>query len=141
MSDPESGPTGHAPCIPISVLVVDDLFDAVASLAQVLALHGFSRVATAHTGGAALELAADDPPDVVLLDIGLPDLDGWEVARWLRLQGRGTGKRALVIAVTGRDSAADHRRSEEAGVDLHLVKPIDPAVLVGVLKRLARVLV
>jgi two-component system OmpR family response regulator len=131
---------GH-PDIPLSVLVVDDLFDVAASVVEVLSMSGFSRVSVAHTGGAALELAADNPPDVVLLDIGLPDLNGWEVARWLREQGRATGKRALVIAVTGYGSAADQSRSEEAGVDLHLVKPVEPAVLVGVLKRFARVLV
>jgi DNA-binding response OmpR family regulator len=122
------------------VLAVEDRGDAAASLVEVLALSGFVRVSVAPTGGDALDRAADDPPDVVLLDIGLPDLDGWEVARWLREQGRAAGKRSFVVAVTGRDSAADRRRSEEVGVDLHLVKPVDPGMLVGVLKRFARVL-
>ena len=94
----------------------------------------------ARTGGAALELAADDPPDVVLLDIRLPDLDGWEVSRWLRKQAGGNGKRPLVVAVTGCGTDGDHHKSEESGVDLHLVKPVDPAILVGVLRRFARVI-
>jgi CheY-like chemotaxis protein len=77
---------------PLSVLVVEDYEDAADSLATLLRLHGY-RVTVARTGGAALELAADDPPDVALLDIGLPDIDGWELARRMCEQaaGRRTG--------------------------------------------------
>jgi CheY-like chemotaxis protein len=122
------------------VLVVDDLDDAAASMAEVLSLSGVAHISVANTGGAALELAAGDPPDVVLLDIGLPDLNGWEVARWLREQGEGTGKRPFLIAITGFGSEADRRRSAAAGVDLHLVKPADLALLIGVLRRFARII-
>jgi CheY-like chemotaxis protein len=125
---------------PLSILLVEDQTDEAQSLADVLALSGFDRVRIARSGADALERADRDPPDIVLLDIGLPDLNGWEVARWLREQGRAAGKRAFVVAVTGYGSADDRRRSEEAGVYLHLVKPVDPAALVGVLKRFAGVL-
>jgi DNA-binding response OmpR family regulator len=121
----------------LSILVVEDHQDAADSTADLLQSHGH-RVRVSGTAGTALELAADDPPDVVLLDIGLPDMDGWQVARWLSEQAGGTGKRALLIAVTGRGSEADRERSRAAGIDLHLVKPVEPAVLIGVLKRFAR---
>jgi two-component system, OmpR family, response regulator len=138
------GPTdSHLPSSAVtllSVLVVDDVPDAARSLAEFLALCGFVRVSVAGTGKEALELADDDPPDVVLLDIGLPDLNGWEVARWLREQAGAKGKQPFLIAVTGFGSEDDRRRSAVAGMDLHLVKPADPGVVVGVLRRFSRIL-
>lgn len=117
----------------LSVLVVDDSPDAAGSTAELLALCGHD-ARVAGSGAAALAAAATDPPDVVLLDLGLPDMDGWEVAA--RLRGR-PGKPPVMVAVTGFGAEGDRRRSADAGVDLHLVKP---AVLVGVLRRFERVL-
>jgi CheY-like chemotaxis protein len=121
------------------ILVVEDNEDGAESTAALLQLHGH-RVLVACDGAAAVSLAADAPPDVALLDICLPGLNGWEVARWLREQTAGTGRRPLLIAVTGVGSDADRRRSAEAGIDLHLLKPVDPAALIGLLDRFRRVL-
>ena len=122
-------------CASLDVLVVEDRPDTAWSTAAVLALYGH-RVTVAGSGAAALNLAAADP-DVVLLDLGLPGMGGWEVAR--RLRGRAGGRPPLIVAITGYGTDADRRRSAEAGIDLHLVKPVDPAVLAGVLARFARV--
>jgi CheY-like chemotaxis protein len=127
------------PLPPLSVLVIEDDQDGADSTATLLQMYG-CRVVVAQTGHDALEFAANDPPDVAILDIRLPDLDGWEVARWLREQAKGTGKAALLIAVTGCGSDVDRQRSTEVGIHLHLVKPVEPAVLIGVLRRFARVL-
>jgi two-component system OmpR family response regulator len=141
MSAQQAGPIGEGPPLDtLSVLVVDDLDDAAMSMAEVLSLCGVAHVSIANTGSAALELSAADPPDVVLLDIGLPDLNGWEVARWMREQAKGKCKRPFLIAITGFGSEADRRQSAAAGVDLHLVKPADPEVLIGVLRRFARII-
>jgi two-component system, OmpR family, response regulator len=77
---------------PLSVLVIEDDEDAADSTAALLGMYG-CRVTLARCGADGLEVAADDPPEVVLLDIGLPGLDGWQVARWLREQAKGTGSR------------------------------------------------
>ena len=124
-------------CPRVSVLVVEDNPDAATSLSLLLELSGY-RVRVAATGRAALALAAAAPPDVVLLDILLPDIDGWEVARGLRtLGGR---KRPLIVAVTGLGREDDCRRSDEAGIDLHLTKPVAPRDLLAVLGRFARLM-
>jgi CheY-like chemotaxis protein len=81
----------------------------------------------------ALRVAHDWPPDVVLLDIGLPGLDGYEVAK--RLHERAAGRKPLLIAITGYGQDEDRRRSAEAGIHLHLLKPADPAGLQQMLKR------
>jgi DNA-binding response OmpR family regulator len=117
---------------PLRVLVVEDDEDTAASMALLLRLDGHE-VRVAGEGGAALREAQDRPPDVVLLDIGLPGLDGYEVAK--RLRERAAGKQPLVIAVTGRDQDEARRRSAEAGIDLHLLKPADPDGLRQMLKR------
>ena len=78
-------------------------------------------------------MAQVDPPDVVLLEIRLPKMDGWEVARRLREQA--TVKPPFCIAVTGYGMEADRRRSEEAGIDLHLLKPVEPSYLRRLLAR------
>jgi len=110
--------------------------DAAESLAMLLQAYGH-RVAMVHTGKAALEVVATEPPDVILLDIGLPQMNGWEIARRIRTEPR--GKKPLLIAVTGYSSDGDRQQSLNAGVDLHLVKPVDPAILVGILHRFSRV--
>ena len=84
-----------------------------------------------HDGAAALALAKEFRPDVVLLDIGMPGLDGYEVARRLRATKKGAALR--IIAVTGWGQEADRRRSKEAGFDLHLVKPVEANELVRIL--------
>jgi CheY-like chemotaxis protein len=106
------------------ILVVDDNIDAAESLALLLRLAGHE-VRVAYDGPAALADVRDHPPEVVLLDIGLPKgMNGYEVAR--RLRGEYGLSEALVIAVTGYGQEEDRRRALEAGFDHHLTKPVDP---------------
>jgi signal transduction histidine kinase/ActR/RegA family two-component response regulator len=103
------------------ILIVDDNVDAAELLQDVLAAFGHE-VTIAHDGPTALELAADFRPQLALLDIGLPVMDGYELARQLR---RMPGLQALnLIAVTGYGQEADRRRADAAGFDRHLVKPV-----------------
>jgi PAS domain S-box-containing protein len=108
------------------VLVVDDNQDAAHSVAMLLRLWGHE-VRLASAGPQALEMAADYQPEVVVLDIGLPGLNGYEVARRLRQLPASRG--ALLIAVTGYGQLEDRQRSEGAGFDYHLTKPVDPEAL------------
>jgi PAS domain S-box-containing protein len=108
------------------VLVVDDSRDAAASLAMMLSLLGHD-TRTAYDGLDALDLAATFRPEVVLLDIGMPKLNGYEVAR--RIRQEAWGKHMVLVACTGWGQDEDRRRSRESGFDLHLVKPVDPATL------------
>lgn len=134
---PERAPMLDGPTRPLSVLVVEDNADARQITQMMLRLAGFFAV-TAADGPAALRAAREHPPDVVLLDIGLPGLDGYEVARRLREQA--VGKRPLLVAVSGYGKAEDKARAAAAGIDLHLTKPADPAVLLHVLHRMQRLL-
>jgi CheY-like chemotaxis protein len=109
-----------------SVLIADDNFDAAESLAMLIDGDGH-RVMTAHDGEAAVQMFAERKPDVALLDIGMPKLDGYEVARRIRAMPQGGS--ALLIAVTGWGQAGDRTRSAEAGFDHHLTKPVDYDVL------------
>jgi signal transduction histidine kinase len=115
----------------LKVLVVDDNVDGAVSLGIVLRLWGHE-VQVAHDGWKALEDACGRRFDVVVLDIGLPGLDGYEVAR--RLRKRTGWEKVFLIAMTGYGQNDDRRRSQEAGFDLHFVKPVDPAVLEKVLR-------
>lgn len=120
---------------PLSVLVVEDEEDSAESLAELIRMSGHL-AGVARTGAEALRCAAD-APDVVLLDMRLPDMDGCEVARTI---GAATApKRPFLVAVTGRGTDDDFRRSEDAGIDLHLIKPVEPAALLALLARFARV--
>ena len=110
---------------PLRVLVVDDNVDAARALAQLLALSGH-RVTLAHDGPGALAAAAALSPHLVLLDIGLPGMDGYTVAGRLRAEGH---DQAALVAVTGYGQDDDLRRSTAAGFERHLVKPIDGAAL------------
>jgi signal transduction histidine kinase len=112
------------------VLAVDDNADAVESLAVLLGMQGH-QVRTAHDGPDALEQAEAFRPEVVILDVGLPRMDGYEVAR--RLREREGMRGVLLVALTGYGREEDRRRSLEAGFDRHLVKPVDPDVLRDVL--------
>ncbi|MBV8405150.1 MAG: response regulator [Gammaproteobacteria bacterium] len=104
------------------VLIADDNADTLETLGTVLELSGH-QVFRAANGQLALEAAARHLPDVALLDVGMPQLDGYEVAR--RIRAAPWGKDVTLVAVTGWGQEADRRRSREAGFDLHLVKPLD----------------
>jgi CheY-like chemotaxis protein len=114
------------------VLVVDDNVDSADSLALLLRLRGHE-VAVAYDGPGALQTAGSFHPEAVLLDIGLPGLDGYQVASRLR-RGRRTSK-ALLLALTGYGQEEDQIRSRQAGFDHHLTKPIDPQVIYDLLDR------
>src|SRR5262249_34410082 len=107
----------------LRILLVEDGPDCALSLAMLLRMEGHEGQ-VAFDGSAALRAAHTFAPQVVFLDIGLPDMDGYEVAR--RLGERTAGKPPLIIAISGFGRDEDRRRSEEAGVNLHLVKPTDP---------------
>ena len=136
--EPEPAALGGAPAARrptgggLRILVVEDKPDAAEMLRILLVLLGHE-VAVAHTGPEGVEAARRGPPDVVLCDIGLPGLDGYGVARALRQDPATAGVR--LIAVTGYGSDEDRRRSREAGFDLHLTKPVDPADLQPLLTR------
>lgn len=116
------------------VLVVDDNRDAAESLAMLLELSGYE-VRVAYDGPAALEAVRSERPDAVLLDIGLPMMDGYEVAR--RLCAAAEEHRPLLVAISGYGQDEDRRRAEDAGFDHHLVKPVDPELLDRVLAAVA----
>jgi PAS domain S-box-containing protein len=115
------------------ILVVDDNQDSADSLAMLMELHGHD-VSIAHDGQSALESAEQERPDVVLLDIGLPVLNGHDVCRRIRQQPWGQGM--VLIALTGWGQDEDRRRSQEAGFDGHLVKPVDHRRLLALLASL-----
>jgi CheY-like chemotaxis protein len=96
------------------------------------------QVQAARNGPSALQLAQADPPDVVLLAIHLPGMDGWEVAR--RLCQQAAQKKPFCIAITNDGTAVDRRRSEDAGIDLHLEKPVDLDFLRKLLRRFQRII-
>ena len=108
------------------VLVVDDNDDARFLLAGLLVSHGYE-VESAGEADAALELAVTFRPQVVVLDIGLPGIDGWELAR--RLRAIAGLEHVRLVALTGYGSERDRQRSREAGIDAHLLKPIEVALL------------
>jgi CheY-like chemotaxis protein len=110
----------------LQVLVVDDNTDAAESLGVLLDIEGHAAY-IAHTGAEALQLAQSRPLDVVFLDIGLPDMTGYEVARQMRLlPGM---QKTLLVALTGWGTQDDRQRTREAGFDRHLTKPAElPAV-------------
>ena len=109
------------------VLVVDDNRDSAESLAMMLQLSGYE-VHKAHDGLEAIEVAARLRPDVILLDIGLPSLNGYDVCRRMREQDESSD--AFILALTGWGQEEDKRRSTAAGFDGHLVKPVNLARLI-----------
>ena len=112
------------------VLVVDDNVDAATSLAMLLRVMGHD-TRTAHDGLEGLAVAEEFRPEVVLLDLGMPRLNGYDTAR--RLRADAWGRELLLGALTGWGQEENRRQSREAGFDLHLVKPVEPAVLARVL--------
>ncbi len=119
----------------LRIAVVDDNEDSADSLAMLLEMQGHE-VRVANDGLAAVELLAGFQPQAVLLDIGLPGIDGFEVAR--RVRGQPWGRPMLLIALTGWGQQQDKEASAQAGFDHHLVKPVDPDTLAPMLERLAR---
>jgi len=130
-------PTGNEQPAPTArrILVVDDNPDSAASLAMLLKLTG-NETYTAHDGLEAVEAAETFRPDVVLLDIGLPKLNGRDAARRIREQP--WGKNMVLVALTGWGQDEDRRRSQESGFDHHMVKPVDYAALMKLLSFLPR---
>lgn len=130
---PESHPADRSPVASgtqLRILVADDNKDAADTLAMLLQIMGH-RVRQVRDGEAAVRAVADFNPQVVLLDIGMPKLNGYEACRRIRTQ---PGAEAMtLVAVTGWGQADDRRKSQEAGFDQHLVKPVDPAVLVNLI--------
>ncbi|HET7159753.1 MAG TPA: response regulator, partial [Burkholderiales bacterium] len=117
----------------LRVLVVDDNEDAAISLSMLLEMAG-NTVRTAQDGEKALEIAAELRPHVVLLDLGLPKMNGYEVARGIREQP--WGREMMLIAVTGWGEASDKQRTSEAGFNQHIVKPVDAQALLSLLAEL-----
>jgi two-component system CheB/CheR fusion protein len=113
-----------------NILIADDNQDALESLALMLRLEGHE-VHCASDGEEALALAGLRRPEIVVLDVGMPKLDGCEVAR--RIRAESWGRSAVLVALTGWGQDADRRRSREAGFDMHLVKPVDPATICDML--------
>ncbi|HYD96277.1 MAG TPA: response regulator [Noviherbaspirillum sp.] len=103
------------------ILVVDDNIDAAVSAAEILRLLG-NEVSVAHDGMSAIRTVEEWQPKVVLLDIGLPGIDGYEVARRIRLQP--AGRNVRLVALTGWGQDRDRRLAAEAGFDAHWVKPV-----------------
>jgi CheY-like chemotaxis protein len=116
------------------ILIVDDNLDALESLATMLKLSG-NEVHTAKDGVEAVEMAEKLRPDVVLMDIGMPRLNGRDATRQIRAES--WGKSMTVIALTGWGQEADRLASREAGMDAHLVKPVDYAELQRLMRELA----
>jgi CheY-like chemotaxis protein len=120
----EAAPAADAPAASagLRILVVDDNQDSACSMTLLLQLQGHE-VSVAHAGQAALKVADEFRPDVILLDIGMPGMNGYEVARQLRAQQ--AFAETLLVAVTGYGRASDVKQTQSAGFDHHLVKPID----------------
>ena len=120
------------------VLVVDDNVDSAESLAMLLRLGGHE-IETAYDGLQAVEAAERFKPDLVLLDIGLPGIDGYDAAA--RIREASGGRELVLVAITGWGQEEDRRRSREAGFDAHLTKPVDMAALSRLLAELPKVAV
>jgi CheY-like chemotaxis protein len=115
------------------ILVVDDNHDSALSMAMMLQIMGHD-TRTAHDGESAVSTAETFLPEVMLLDIGLPKLNGYEVAQ--RIREKTWGQSMYLIAVTGWGQDEDRQRSSEVGLNLHMVKPVEPAALEKLLAAL-----
>jgi PAS domain S-box-containing protein len=130
-----ASPTDRLPSVvssaaPRRILVVDDNVDAAETLAMLLRMGGHT-VEVAHDGGTAIRIVSASRPEIAFLDLGMPGMDGYELARCLRADPALAGIR--LVALTGWGQEEDRRRSAEAGFDLHVVKPVEPAMLEKVL--------
>ena len=115
------------------MLVVDDNRDAAESLGMLLEMEN-CKVSVAFDGPQALEALDTFKPDIALLDIGMPGMDGYELARRIRATPR--GRNLVLVALTGWSQADDKKRATDAGFDEHLTKPVDPDLLSRVLNRM-----
>jgi signal transduction histidine kinase len=131
---PETGraPAQSVPRVRLRILIVDDNVDAADSVAWLMRQQAHD-VRTAHDGRSALEMASEFRPQVVVLDLGLPELDGYEVSR--RLRAAPDTREALIIAVSGYGQDEDRRRSTQAGFDYHFIKPVNFETLLGVIRE------
>jgi CheY-like chemotaxis protein len=116
----------------VRVLIVEDNIDAAETLAEVLGLLGHD-VVVANDGPAALEVVSTEAPRVVVCDLGLPGMSGFDVAKKLRQMPSMAG--SLLVAVSGYGQVEDRRKAAEAGFDIHLTKPVDPDRLAELLVR------
>lgn len=118
----------------LRILVADDNEDTAITLGKLLEYMGHT-VLTAFDGATAVQVAMEFEPQVVVLDIGMPKLNGLEACRLIRAQPRGSA--VNLIAVTGWGQSGDLRMTREAGFDYHLVKPVDPVELTEMISKLA----
>jgi CheY-like chemotaxis protein len=123
---------GHTP---LRILIVEDHRDARTTLRMLLSMAYGHTVYEAADGASGIRSAIEARPDVALIDLGLPDIDGHEVARQIRAA---LDNAIVLIALTGYGSAEDQRRTIEAGFDLHLVKPVDAPELARIFEGIAR---
>src|SRR5262249_50536520 len=123
-------PDIHDGEVPVRVLIVEDDQDTGESMARLLRIFGYE-VDLAREGHQAIEKAVRQPPDFVLLDIGLPGIDGYQIA--LTLKRTEPCKDTIIIAVTGYGQSEDRQQSHAAGIDHHLVKPIDHGILLALM--------
>jgi CheY-like chemotaxis protein len=133
---PSTLPAPAAPAVdgrPRRVLVVDDNVDSAKTLSMVLDVMGH-QTTLANDGLEAVRIAQDFQPEIVLLDIGMPKLNGYEACRQIREQAWAT--QVIIIAVTGWGQDEDRQRSKDAGFDMHLVKPLDPLVVERLMRKL-----
>lgn len=119
---------------PLSIIVCDDNIDAADSLSLVLQLAGHS-VITTYTGVGALSLIEGVKPDVAVLDIGLPDITGYEIARTARSEA--WGRSTVLIAVTGYGTMSDKLEAHRSGFNYHFSKPLDPGMLQKLLEQVS----
>jgi CheY-like chemotaxis protein len=120
---------------PTRVLIADDNVDAAEMLSMFVSMKGATAY-TAYDGLAAVRIGLDVQPDVILLDIGMPGIDGYEACRQLRADPRSAG--AFIVALTGWGQEQDIKRAEEAGFDAHLTKPADLDALEQLLAQAKR---
>jgi CheY-like chemotaxis protein len=133
---PKAVPSSPSPYPrPLRVAIIEDNLDTAESLSLLLDLLGYT-VSVAHSGARGVELVREAQPDVVLCDIGLPGMDGFEVARQLKADPATAGSH--LVAITGYDQDEDRRRATAAGFEYHLVKPVDPDRLFELLASYAR---
>lgn len=124
---------------PLKILLVEDHRETADITAHLLRRYGHE-VDIARNGTAAMEALQAPLPDVVLLDIGLPGIDGWQIAKRVTDNwSGGNDKRPLLVAITGYGQEQDRVRSQQAGIDLHLTKPVDPRQLKSLLSRFHRI--
>jgi CheY-like chemotaxis protein len=128
--------TKKKPSRPLKILIVEDNRDARTTMRMLLTLAHGHTVYEAEDGASAVRAALELRPDVALVDLGLPDLDGNEVAR--RIRGALDLDAITLVALTGYDTPEDLRLTREAGFDVHLVKPVESAELTRIFEAIAR---